>query len=85
MPNLEGKVAIVTGGNTGLGYFTVRDLMLKNAKVFMFSRTPSKGEAACKKLEAEVKAAGGNGTVTFVKCDLSNFSSIKSSVEEFTR
>jgi len=83
MPNLEGKVAIVTGGNTGLGYFTVRDLMLKNAKVFMFSRTPSKGEAACKKLEAEVKAAGATGSVTFIKCDLGSLQSVKDSAEEF--
>ncbi len=29
IPNLTGKVAIVTGGNTGLGYGTVVQLALK--------------------------------------------------------
>lgn len=84
MPNLEGKVALVTGGNAGIGLHTVRHLMFHGASVYMFSRTPSKGEAACRKLEAEVKAEGGTGNVKFIRCDLSDLNSVKASAEEFT-
>ena len=33
IPDLTGRVAIVTGGNTGLGYITVRELARKGAHV----------------------------------------------------
>lgn len=33
IPDLSGKVIIVTGGNTGVGYHTVKALVKHNAKV----------------------------------------------------
>ena len=33
IPDLTGRVAIVTGGNTGLGFVTVRELARKGAHV----------------------------------------------------
>ncbi|CAG8581728.1 5589_t:CDS:2 [Cetraspora pellucida] len=39
IPDLSGKVAIVTGGNNGIGFITSRELTRKNAHVFVASRS----------------------------------------------
>ncbi|CAG8779575.1 30819_t:CDS:2, partial [Racocetra persica] len=39
IPDLSGKVAIVTGANTGIGIVTARELARKNAHVFVASRS----------------------------------------------
>ncbi|SFD75397.1 NAD(P)-dependent dehydrogenase, short-chain alcohol dehydrogenase family [Paenibacillus catalpae] len=44
--NLEGKVAIVTGGYSGLGLETTRVLAAAGAKVIVPARTPEKAKAA---------------------------------------
>src|SRR5690554_1414607 len=41
-PSLAGRVILVTGGNTGLGYESIFQLTQKGAKVYMASRTESK-------------------------------------------
>jgi NAD(P)-dependent dehydrogenase (short-subunit alcohol dehydrogenase family) len=46
IPPLKGKVAVVTGGNAGLGLETVRVLAGAGASVVMASRNPEKAEAA---------------------------------------
>jgi len=42
----EGRIAVVTGANSGLGFFTTRALALKGAKVIMACRNLEKGERA---------------------------------------
>ncbi|KAH9211823.1 hypothetical protein DL95DRAFT_437052 [Leptodontidium sp. 2 PMI_412] len=46
LPNLKGKVFIVTGGNSGIGYYTVAHLAKHGAHVYMCARSPDKGRAA---------------------------------------
>jgi len=46
MPSQEGKVAVVTGANSGLGFNTTRELAIKGAKVIMACRNLEKGEIA---------------------------------------
>jgi NAD(P)-dependent dehydrogenase (short-subunit alcohol dehydrogenase family) len=48
-----GKVAVVTGGNRGLGLETCRQLARAGAKVVLASRDPEKGASAASALRAE--------------------------------
>ena len=46
IPDLSGKVAVVTGANGGIGYETVRVLAEKGAQVVMACRNLQKGNEA---------------------------------------
>ncbi|KAK4549837.1 hypothetical protein LTR36_005138 [Oleoguttula mirabilis] len=46
LPDLEGKVFIVTGGNAGIGYYTVAHLAEHGAHIYMCARSSKKGTAA---------------------------------------
>ncbi|KAI3632223.1 hypothetical protein MIR68_009329 [Amoeboaphelidium protococcarum] len=53
IPSLDGKNAIVTGGNSGLGYETVKVLANKGADVLMACRSAEKAEQALQQLKQE--------------------------------
>ncbi|KAG8892728.1 hypothetical protein FRB99_002485, partial [Tulasnella sp. 403] len=78
MPDLSGKVIIVTGGNTGIGKETVKELLKKNAKVYMASRSKAKAESAI----AELKDTTGKEAV-FLECDLASLDSVTRAANEF--
>ncbi len=71
---LEGKVAIVTGGNSGIGEATVRLFAREGASVALMARREDEG----RRVEAEVCAAGGEAT--FIRCDVMERDSIKQAV-----
>ena len=54
LPNLYGKTYLVTGGNTGIGYWTVHHLALKGATVYFTSRSEEKGSAAIAKVKTAI-------------------------------
>ncbi|KAI9614925.1 hypothetical protein KEM48_005837 [Puccinia striiformis f. sp. tritici PST-130] len=93
IPDLTGKVAIVTGGNSGLGYITCLELARKNAKVYMASRNKSKAEEAIIKIKEELTKSKKEGEgesdrepfIEFLEFDLSKLSSGKSTAEEFLK
>lgn len=64
--DLTGRVAIVTGASSGLGYGYAKALAENGAKVAAFARRVEKLEA----LAAEIEAAGGSCLP--VACDVSN-------------
>ena len=76
MPDLSGKVMIVTGGNSGLGYESVKAFAEKGARVVMASRSIEKGEAA----RAEMGAS--EDQVEVITLDLMDFASIRKFAEE---
>lgn len=51
--NASKKIALVTGGNKGIGYEICKQLGKKGYTVLLGARSPDKGEAAAKKLAAE--------------------------------
>ncbi|KAG8982499.1 hypothetical protein FRB93_008017 [Tulasnella sp. JGI-2019a] len=85
IPDLRGKVALVTGGNTGIGYQTVAQFVNHGAKVYMGSRTESRAAAAIAQLQAEGFLAEGKGQVEWLPIDLSTPASTKLAAEEFLK
>ncbi|XP_059473314.1 retinol dehydrogenase 12-like [Neocloeon triangulifer] len=75
---LDGKTAIVTGANTGIGFETVKELLLRGARVIMANRNLELSEKALEKLQADIPSCD----LHFVKLDLSSLQSVKSCAEE---
>lgn len=73
IPNLDGKVAIVTGANSGTGYGITSHLAKNNCKVIMASRNKSKLETAKKQLLTEVP----NAKLELEVVDVTSLESIK--------
>jgi len=70
---LEGKLAVVTGANTGIGIHTARDLAARGARVVLACRDLGKGEQARQQIEEQV----GAGKVEVMQLDLSSFQSVR--------
>ncbi len=78
MPDLTGKVAVVTGGNTGIGKEIVRELALHNARVvYMASRTESRALAAIEEMKTRDEAIKKADNVKFLKLDLADLKSCR--------
>lgn len=78
VPDQSGRVAIVTGSNTGLGYETARVLAEKGARVVMAVRDTAKGEAAA----AAIRRSAPGGEVLVHRLDLGSLDSVKSAGAE---
>ena len=78
MPDLTGKIIVVTGGNSGLGYESVKAFAMKGAEVVLASRSAEKGEEA----RAEILKDFPEGKIKVMQLDLgdqesvSNFASV---------
>jgi len=70
---LTGKIAIVTGANTGIGYETAMDLYQKGAKVYVACRNKEKAQEAIARMKAQV----GSGKLVYGHLDLANLASVK--------
>lgn len=76
---LDGKVALITGGNAGIGLETARDLARRGATVVIASRNEEKSAKAA----ADIIDTTGNKKVEHRYLDLGRFSSVRKFAEEF--
>lgn len=83
IPDLSGQVIIVTGGNVGLGYETIRQLSEHNpARIYLAARSQDKATKAI----ADLKKANPKATnIHFLQLDLASFESVKAAAAEFLR
>ena len=77
-PSLQGKTALVTGGNIGLGFETVKALAAKGAHVLLAARNEEKGKAAVAKIQKLVP----NAQVELLRLDLASQRSIRAAATE---
>jgi NAD(P)-dependent dehydrogenase (short-subunit alcohol dehydrogenase family) len=71
MKKLEGKVAVITGGNSGIGLATAQRFASEGAYVFITGRRQSELDAAVKQI-----GKNNNNNVTSVQGDVSNLADL---------
>lgn len=74
----KGKVAIVTGANSGIGFETARELAKRGAHVYMACRNMK----SCEKERKEIVLESMNKHVYCRECDLSSMQSIRNFVDK---
>jgi len=72
IPNLEGKNALITGSNSGLGYFTAKALAKKGCHVLLGCRTLEKANNTKERLEKLYPS----GKFSSLELDLSDFKKV---------
>ncbi len=76
---LDDKVAVITGGNSGIGKETAIALAAMGAQVIIAARNPTKAAAAVK----EVKERAPGATVETLPLDLASFASVRAFADAF--
>jgi NAD(P)-dependent dehydrogenase (short-subunit alcohol dehydrogenase family) len=78
VPDLTGRLAVITGSNSGLGLGLTKRLSAAGADVVMAIRNRAKGEAAV----AEIQAAVPGAKLTIKTVDLSSLASVAALADE---
>ena len=78
VPNQEGRLAVVTGANTGLGFETARVLAAHGASVVLAVRDIEKGKRAA----ARIVDADPGANVTVQRLDLTSLDSVRAAADE---
>jgi NAD(P)-dependent dehydrogenase (short-subunit alcohol dehydrogenase family) len=79
LPAQRGRLAVITGANTGLGFETARYFALKGMQVVMACRNEDKAKAAMARITEEVPGA----ELEFIQLDLSSLDSVRRFAESF--
>ena len=79
IPDQRGRIAIVTGANSGLGLVTARELARSGAHVVLACRNTAKGDAAAR----EIAATAPDARVDVSALDLGSLDSVRAFAERF--
>jgi NAD(P)-dependent dehydrogenase (short-subunit alcohol dehydrogenase family) len=77
VPDQAGRVAVVTGANTGIGYETAAALARRDANVVLAVRDIDKGQHAA----AQITAASPHAKVALQQLDLTSLASVRAAAE----
>ena len=84
MQNIEGKVALITGGTKGIGYGIAEALLKQGMNVALTSRSQDAADKAAKELEGK---GNGSAKVIGIAADVRSYESqeaaVKTTVNEF--
>ncbi|KAJ3267039.1 hypothetical protein HDU77_006979 [Chytriomyces hyalinus] len=80
-PSLEGKTAIITGANSGLGLSSVKLMAAKGCRIILACRSKGKAEEAI----ALVKKSVPDADLAFMHLDLSDWDTVKKFAAEFIK
>jgi NAD(P)-dependent dehydrogenase (short-subunit alcohol dehydrogenase family) len=81
LPDLSGRIAIVTGANSGIGFHTARELALHGAAVTLACRDIGRGAQAVKR----IKAVHPEADVDLTYLDLADMSSVRSFADDWRK
>ena len=79
IPDLTGKVIIVTGANSGIGYEAAKEFARKDAQTILACRSVDKAQRALNQIQAEIPSAA----VDVIKLDLASQKSIRKFADIF--
>lgn len=72
--DLDGRVAVITGGAFGIGYEIARAFVENKARVIMINRKEEQGQQAISKIKEEV---GEHAKIEWLPCDLGSLKEVK--------
>jgi NAD(P)-dependent dehydrogenase (short-subunit alcohol dehydrogenase family) len=78
VPDQQGRIAVITGANTGIGFHTAEVLAGKGASVVLAVRNLGKGERAA----AQITARRPHAEVTVQRLDLGSLESVRAGAEQ---
>ncbi|KAG3047290.1 hypothetical protein PI124_g24444 [Phytophthora idaei] len=79
------NIAIVTGGNSGIGFITAMDLVRKGAHVVLACRNRERGLKAEAEIQELIISAPDPGTLKFMLVDISDLSCVHNFCKTFKK
>ncbi|MEP7019120.1 MAG: oxidoreductase [Pseudonocardiales bacterium] len=77
LPSVTGRIAVITGANSGIGWFTARELVRHGMRVILACRDVPRGEQAATK----IRSAVGNADVDVAELNLASMKSVQKFAE----
>ena len=85
IPDQTGKIALVTGANSGIGLETARELVRRGAHVILACRNPQRAETAVSDLSITIEASGADGSVSVELVNMGVLDSVQAMADRIKR